>query len=629
MPVRQLLDSGAMSAVAPALGNPAFDAYAPGGRALKRALIAGIGRVLANREMLNRINVFPVADGDTGSNLAFTLSAVLEAVRPLRHAHAGSVLERAASEAIDGARGNSGAILAQFLQGVSEALAGVGRLSAENLAAAAGLGSAQARAAVAEPREGTMLSVIAAFADALERTRAAGMADLRETFGHALAATRQALADTPRQLAVLRRAGVVDAGAQGFVELLEGMHDFMLRGRLALRGGITAVTAAVGVFTGVETDATHRYCTECVLSAEAIDRDAVRVALTALPASSLVMAGTRERLRVHLHIDEPALLFETLTAFGSVAARKADDMRAQQRATQRAADVAVVVDSAADIPSDAFERLPLHLVPVRVNFGAQDYLDKVSLSAREFYAELARSTQPVRTSQPPPGDFRRLFEFLLSHHAEVVYVGLSRAVSGTLQSGEHAARETDPARVRIVDTRNASGGQGLLAVHAAERALAGADAAAIAAEVTALTEQTCTFAYVRDLGNAVRGGRIPRWTLPITRWLQLVGVARIGGGDGRLHVCGVMRDRGDLPARFVGRIVRGLDRSRRWRAEVLHCDNPAEGERVHAALLRILPGVDLAPLLDAGSAIGAHAGPGAVVIALMPDMRATNDVQLP
>src|SRR5664279_1509395 len=101
-----------MSAIAPVLPNPAFDTYAPGGRALKRALIAGIGRVLASRDTLNRINVFPVADGDTGSNLAFTLSAVLEAVRPLKHAHAGNLLECAAGEAIDGARGNSGAILA-------------------------------------------------------------------------------------------------------------------------------------------------------------------------------------------------------------------------------------------------------------------------------------------------------------------------------------------------------------------------------------------------------------------------------------------------------------------------------------------------------------------------------------
>jgi hypothetical protein len=161
----------------------------------------------------------------------------------------------------------------------------------------------------------------------------------------------------------------------------------------------------------------------------------------------------------------------------------------------------------------------------------------------------------------------------------------------------------------------------LLAIHAAERALAGADAATIAAEVATLARQTRTFAYVRDLGNAVRGGRIPRWALPITQWLRLVPVIRLGGGDGRVHVGGVMRDRGDLPAHFVARVVGKIDRGQRWRAEVLHCDNAAEGERVRDALERMLAEVDVCQLLDAGSAIGAHAGPGAVVISLMPDLR--------
>jgi len=197
-------------------------------------------------------------------------------------------------------------------------------------------------------------------------------------------------------------------------------------------------------------------------------------------------------------------------------------------------------------------------------------------------------------------------------------------VSGTLQSAERAAQETDPKRVRIVDTRNGSGGQGLLAVHAAERALAGADAATIAAELATLAQQTQTFAYARDLSNAVRGGRIPRWALPITQWLRLVPVIRLGGGDGRVHVCGVMRDRTGLPARFVARVVHRLDRSRRWRAEVLHCDNAIEGENARSALLRMLADVDVSELLDAGSAIGAHAGPGSVVISLMPDLRCSS-----
>lgn len=591
--------------------------WRPGGLALKRGLLAGIRRVLAKRDAINRINVFPVADGDTGSNLAFTLSAVEQALRPLRLRSAGGLLRRAGDEAIDGARGNSGAILAQFLQGLGEQLADQARLDPAALAAAAEHAAHQARGAVAQPREGTILSVISAFAAALREHSGRG-ADLRACWAGALGAARAALAHTPEQLAVLRKAGVVDAGALGFVELLEGINDYLLRGRAGLarlqdfRPGDAGVVTAAG-----DGDAEHRYCTECVLSAEAIDRDQVRAAIAALDHSSLVLAGTRQKLRVHVHLDQPQQLYDALTPLGHLGGCKADDMHAQQRATQARTRVAVVTDSAADLPDAALEQLPLHLVPVRLNFGAQDYLDKVSMSPKEFFHELRSNPAAPRTSQPPPGDFRRLFEFLLSHHEEVVYVGLSRAVSGTLQAGESAAARCAAGRVRIVDTRTASCGQGLLARHAAELAAQGMDADGIVARLQALIAQTRVIAYVRDLSHVVRGGRLPAWTLPLTRWLRLVPVAAVGG-DGRLHVASILRDGASLQARFAGWILRRLPPGARdWRILVGHCDNPAEAACLRLQLQQRLPAasIEIVPL---GAAISVHAGPGAIVVGLLP-----------
>jgi DegV family protein with EDD domain len=353
------------------------------------------------------------------------------------------------------------------------------------------------------------------------------------------------------------------------------------------------------------------------LSAAAIDRSAVRTALDRLGGSSLVMAGTREKLRVHMHLDDPARLFDCLTTFGDVRARKADDMQAQQRATHAVGQVAIVVDSAADIPPDVLERLPLQVVPVRVTVGAEDFLDKVSLSADAFYALLRTSTHTVRTSQPPASDFRRLFEFLLSHHAEVLYVGVSRAISGTLQAGESAAAAFG-SRVHVFDTANVSGGQGLLARRAGELAQSGLDADAIVRDLTRLRERTRTFAYVRDLTSAVRGGRVPSWSLPITRWLGLVPMMRMGGGDGRLHVFGVGLDRTQLVDRFVAKVLRSCPPGPGCRAQVMHCDNPDEAVRVRDALLRQRPDIECAQPIEAGSAIGAHAGAGAIVLALMP-----------
>ncbi|WP_290891384.1 DAK2 domain-containing protein, partial [Arenimonas sp.] len=139
------------------------------GPALRRALIAGARRVIAQREQLNKINVFPVPDGDTGSNLAFTLGGVLAGALSRRTQGAGDLLRRVGEDAVDGARGNSGAILAQFLTGVAEAAGSARALEPEALARAIRAGAASARQALSEPREGTIISVIAAFAEALEQ----------------------------------------------------------------------------------------------------------------------------------------------------------------------------------------------------------------------------------------------------------------------------------------------------------------------------------------------------------------------------------------------------------------------------------------------------------------------------
>ena len=203
------------------------------GPALRRALIAGARRVIADRDVLNRINVFPVADGDTGSNLAFTLGCVLTGALSRRTAGAGELMRQVGEDAIDGARGNSGAILAQFFTGVAERLGDRVAIDPGVLADAVRAGSDSARQALSEPREGTILSVISAFADKLDR--GPGVRDVRRWFAPALAQARRALADTPRQLAVLQRAGVVDAGAQGFVDLLEGIDEYMGNGRIDAR----------------------------------------------------------------------------------------------------------------------------------------------------------------------------------------------------------------------------------------------------------------------------------------------------------------------------------------------------------------------------------------------------------
>lgn len=583
--------------------------------ALRRALAAGAQRVASRREHLNKINVFPVPDGDTGSNLVFTLNAVLAGSLSQRADSAGSLLRAVAEDAIDGARGNSGAILAQFLCGASEMVGDARYLTPEHLAAAVQAGSQQARGAISQPREGTILSVIQVFADALQ----APHADLASWFGQALNRAQRALADTPKQLAVLRQAGVVDAGAQGFVNLIEGIHGYICERRVQAETGELPDEGEVPaqLHWHEEADPARPWCSECLIAADPVDQVTLRAALAALGADSVVIAGGLRRVRLHAHVADPGALFELAAGFGSISARKAENMRAQHRAAQRGAVVAVVTDSASDMPAELLESLPLELVPVRVSFGDEDFLDRVSISNAEFHRRLRESEILPQTSQPPPGDFRRQFELSLSHAKHVLYVGLSRPLSGTLQSGETAAARCGEGLVGVIDSRQVSCGQALLAIAAAEAAAAGGSLAEIRQRVDELVPHTFLFAAARDIRHAVRGGRIPRWIEPLARLLGLTAIARIRD-TGKLSVAGALFGRAQVPERFARYIARRAPQAPRWRVMVGHCGAPEDARRLLDTLCQQLP-VGRHWLTETGPAIGAHAGPGTLVVGLQID----------
>ena len=432
------------------------------GLRLHRALQAGVQRVISRQEHLNRINVFPVADGDTGTNLALTLTAVLAGATNNLDRHVGNLLNALADAALDGARGNSGAILAQFFQGMSDGATALRVLSVKRFARAVRLGADYAREALAQPKEGTLLTVLTDFAASLEAQRADGdVRDLAALLHAGLAAAERSLAGTTEQLDQLRRAGVVDAGAAGFVELLRGIVAYIDSGSLREPlAPLTAEFADAGADAppGGATESEHRYCTECVVSGSDIDRRTLRERLAEI-GSSLVIAGTKQKVKVHVHVDSPAQAFLIAESFGALSSQKADDMHAQSAtAASRARGVAVITDSAADIPESELERLNIHMVPLRLHFGDRGFLDKVSISPHEFYEALARDDQWPKTSQPAPGDFRRQFQFLTTHHEAVVSVNLTRRVSGTLQAAETAATRVDGGPVHVIDSLNVAAG---------------------------------------------------------------------------------------------------------------------------------------------------------------------------
>lgn len=573
--------------------------------------------VSQRQENLNGINVFPVPDGDTGTNLAATLVSAADRAQRVRERGVGAVSRALADGALYGACGNSGAILAQFFEGFASSLEGRQRATGPGLAEAVTRAAEAAQAALARPREGTILTVMRAWAYAFRDRATREGADLLEAFRASLDIAREALARTPEQLRELARAGVVDAGAQGFVYFLEGMLHFA-EGRLA--GSVVEEGHATALEHAAVEQAPHeiglRFCTECMIEGEGLDIAGVRDAMTAM-GDSLVVAGSTKRIRVHVHTDRPDQVFEIAADFGRVASTKADDMRAQHVARFDRGRVAVVTDSAADIPERVVQRLRIHTVPLRVVLGTAVYLDKQTVNPDEVYDRLTRGERSVRTSQPAPGDYAALYSYLFEHYGALVVPSLSSPLSGTLEAARRAIALAGGGRTEVVDTRSASIGQGLVVRAAAERAAAGGSVEEVVAAAEEARARVRLFIAVPTLDYLRQGGRIAGWKVRIAEWLGLVPLLTIDPGTGATRLLGLAR-RGSVHRAALARALSALTKEASPPAAVwiAHAGAAPVADAFREEVARAAPGAEI-EIVEVGPALGAHTGPGAVAVAFL------------
>ena len=296
-------------------------------------------------------------------------------------------------------------------------------------------------------------------------------------------------------------------------------------------------------------------------------------------------------------------------------------MKHQQQSTHdMRAKFAVITDSAADISDEDMERHDIHMVPMRIQFGDRGYLDKVSISTTEFFEELAKNPSHPTSSQPSPGDFRRQYQFLASHFPDVISVNLTPEVSGTLQAAQSAADRVNAAgKVHVVNSKNASLGQGLLAVYAAECAEAGLDTSETLQAIESLIPLTQSYGLIRDLSYAVRGGRVAASRKRIADLLHITPVLRTEA-DGTITAGGILPGRQNLLPKFARYIARRSDQIGKLRLAIGHALCEDEAIRLQELLLDLLPMIRRCPIMGLGSALGVHGGPGTLIVAVQNDV---------
>ncbi len=465
------------------------------GAGLRGALLTANEYVQRHRADLNRINVFPVPDGDTGTNLALTVSSIADRLRGVPDESVGTVARHASEAAILGARGNCGMILSHFLLGFSDAVGDRARLGVADFADAWRRATEHVYRALEKPVEGTMITIMRAVADEAERLQ---HSDFVVLFERLMVKAREALANTPELLPQLKAAGVVDAGAKGFVHIIEGISSFVAGDPLVALGEVPeweaepAFAAAAAAYPAAEE--TFRFCTEALVRGPAIpDADQVRAVLRER-GDSLVVIRAADILKVHIHTDEPDGVFDYLRGLGTLATHKAEDMRAQHAAVERQArgghmtlarrPVAIVADTACDVPEEVVRAHGMHLVPLSLIFADQVLRDRIDISAEAFAERLKAGAHPS-TSQPSPAAFLEAFRRAGDEGEAIVGVILSSGLSGTFASAQAAARQRaeGDVPVHLFDSRGGSVLQGLLALKASELGELGWEPGRIVAEL--------------------------------------------------------------------------------------------------------------------------------------------------
>src|SRR6266704_358299 len=547
---------------------------------MRRSLLAAADWVAAGRDELNRVNVFPVPDGDTGTNLCLTLREVAQALRDLGDAPLPRVTDAMAQASVRGARGNSGMMLSQFLLGLREGLGNRLTATARELALAMRGGFDRLHGALDEPVEGTILTVAREAAD--EAARAGGERDLRVFMRRLVDRTEQALERTPELLAVLKSAGVVDR-----------------------------LVPDAAANTEVAADRDFQFCTEVLVRGPSLPSGLeVREALRPL-GSSIVVLQTADLLKAHVHTDTPDAVFTLGARWGTVESTKAEDMRVQHRALRARRPVAFVADTACDLPDELVVEHAIGLVPTQLIVNDRVYRDRVELTSAEFFRRL-RAGSDATTSQPAPQAFEESYRDALREGTHVIAVVVSKPLSGTYASAEAAARRIDPEgrRITVVDSRSVSLGEGLLVLRGLELAKQGWAPAAIVRELARVRDQSGGLFTVDNFERLVRSGRVGRVTAWLGTQLNVKPIMAISV-NGTLDPAARARGRPAARRRLLERLEAALaGRPRELRLGIAHADIPEFADELRAELVaRYRPKQCLVSPIT--PVIAAHAGIGA------------------
>jgi len=579
-------------------------------------LSAGINNLLNYKNKLDEINVYPVPDGDTGTNMCFTLLPIIEECNNRITENVGESLDIIADLALESARGNSGTIIAQFLHGLRRSFRNKDIINVNDFSKALISGYESAIESLMNPEEGTIITVMRDVANKSKELCLDEEIPFEKLLDKCYHEAVISLEKTKTILKILRKSDVVDAGALGFVLLLQGWLNSVQK-KTKIQSHHLDISynheKIESLKEGIDFTIKNKFCTECAIVNNDIDKVELKETIKSL-GDSMVLAGTKKRVKIHIHTNTPTKFFKICSAYGKVVDRKVDDMTKQEHTIHHtgASGIAIVVDSGADIPPE-YEN-EIQVVPVRYSFGNQQHIDKVTQTTKEFYQQMRTDSNPPKTSQPTPGDFKKIYNFISSHYNSIISIHLSKKISGTFQSGLHSSKNIKVKNMKVIDSYSASVGLGLLAIYAVDLKQRGKSYNQIIKTIEKGKDDIQLFLLLDDLTYITRGGRLPSKIKTIANLLRLIPV--LGNKKGEISARGILFGKKKRVEKFVKFLGSKIKEHKKYHIMIAHADDIENGEKLLNLLLKKHRNITKHYLVELGGAMGAHAGPKGLAIGI-------------
>ncbi len=583
------------------------------------SFLAGAQQVFEHQNAINKINVFPVQDGDTGTNLASTMRAIVDSHIPTNSFKA--TAEALADAALIGARGNSGIIFAQFLYGFSSSIEDLEDITVEKFSDALKEAVRFAYDAISNPVEGTMITVMREWAEAIDRLKEF-IDDFNELIIASFQSAQQSLAETPKKLEILARKKVVDAGGMAFVHFLEGMINFFKDGdiRAILRSRNVVKIEHLNENISHE-EVNFRYCTEALLvlgESRPELKEIIRVQIDYL-GDSLDIAGSSKKIRLHIHTDTPAKVFQQIANYGNITYQKVDDMVMQNDlASRRKLSTGIITDSTCDLPQHLVDQYQIQVVPVKVHFGEKFFLDGLTLSPLEFYKQLDTAEIYPNTSQPSYHDFLNKYEYLSSYYNSILSIHLSSKLSGLWSNSNKAGTTVANHQgkdISVLDSKKTASGLGLLVLRAAREIEAGRNISDIENKMGEWSKKTKMLVSTKTIKYLRKSGRISPVKGIIGKLISLKPLLVINE-EGTIDLFGKpVTEKGSI-AMVIKEMHKVLENNKIWGYAISHADNLGTAQ-IYIDEMKKLTGMDPEFVSPATPALAVHAGLGVVALSIM------------